>query len=58
MVNMVRIGRRIQLNIDIIKLVRKESQTREIVEVGGPQQPLLMDSTASLPSFSPQPEPV
>ena len=50
---MVSFGRRIQLNIDIIKLVRKESQPREIVEVGGPQQPLLMDSSASLPSFSP-----
>ena len=50
---MVRVGRMIQLNIDIIKLVRKEPQAREIVEVGGPQQPLPMDSSASLPSFSP-----
>ena len=53
---MVSFGRRIQLNIDIIKPVRKESQPREIVEVGGPQQPLLMNGCSPLPSLCPYTE--
>ena len=54
MVNMVRfVRKRSQLsNIIIIKPMRNEPQAREIVEVGGPQQPLLMNPSAPLPSFS------